>query len=282
MPFTERRPHWKIGQTEPDRDEHGVSQPDPDAKRWACFTLSRDAADWLLDEVLAKRTVEDLGGFDEAHQWHEWIIRQGTRDDETDPVHVHATGEFTVTSFTIGDVDYRMETCTCTDEVTGRCHNLGCDRDADYDSEPDGGRYPGYTKWGNHCWRCWYPEHANGGFTTHSKPVPEHRHRPEQSARVARLIEDDEWVGWVCRDVVADDGTECGYRWRFTDAEEWASQFRLTRMWNGKVTGTEGYTITEEEAIAEVARRNALSVENNSGFTVGYEPAPDNEKETSQ
>jgi hypothetical protein len=59
--------------------------------------------------------------------------------------------------------------------------------------------------------------------------------------------------------------------WRFAHQDEWASTHRLTRMWDGKVTGTEGYVLTEAEAIAESQRLTLAAAERGSGYTVGYE-----------
>lgn len=269
MTLNERRAHWKIGAVEGEQNEVMVREVDPDTRRYACFTMSEDAAEWLVEQ-LAKRTVADLGGFESAANWHDWVLRQGERDEAADPEMHHASGDCFRISAEIGGDEYRMEVCTCTDEVTGRCDNQGCDRDTEYDSEPDGGIYPGYTKWGSHCFRCWYPEYANGGFTAHRKPVPAHQH--EGAVRVSRLIEDDEWTGWRCAgDDHHEDTAACGKVWRFADSGKWASRYRLTRMWDGKVTGIQGYTITEAEANAEAERMNQMSADRLWGWTVGVE-----------
>lgn len=269
MALTARRPHWKIGQAEPDRDDHGVPQPDPRAKRYACFTLSEHAAEWLLEQ-LAERTVAELGGFESAADWADWVRRQGTQDEEADAEQRHAAegGTWTVIAAEIGGIEYRMEVCTCTGEVTGRCHNPGCDRETDYDTEPGYG-YGSYTRWSTNCYRCYYPERAHGGFTGRDpRPIP--RHPDEGDGQVRKLIEDDRWTGWRCVGE-HDDGTKCDRVWRFAEQNEWASRYRLTRMWDGKVTGTEGYALTEEEAHAEAQLRTRESRLYNRGFTVGVE-----------
>lgn len=277
MTLNERRAHWKIGAAEGERNETMVREVDPDAKRYACFTMSEHAAEWLIEQ-LAKRTVADLGGFNRACDWHDWVLRQGTQDEEADAGQRHASEGIAhrVTSAEIGEVEYRMEVCTCTGEVTGRCHNPGCDRDTDYDSEPGYGE-GSYTRWGETCYRCGYRQSANGAFTGQDhKPVPVHRH-DDQVAKVAKFIEADEWIGWRCA-ASDEDMSGCGALWLFDDADDWASRFRLTRAWNGEVTGTEGYTRTEAEAVAEVERRNADVTERGAGYTVGYEPV-NHEKE---
>ena len=270
MTLNERRPHWKIGAVEGEQDESGARVLDPDARRYACFTVSEHAAEWLIEQ-LAKHTVEDLGGFNRACDWHDWALRQGTQDEEADAGQRHDSqgGSYHVISAEIGGVEYRMEVCTCTGEVTGRCHNQGCDRDVDYDTEPGYGE-GSYSRWSTTCYRCGFRTHARGGYIGQDpQPLPAHHH-DEGQVQVAKLIEADEWVGWRC--AASDEDTSgCGALWLFDDADAWASQYRLTRMWDDNVTGTEGYAMTEEAARDEAERLTAESVLHNRGYTVGYE-----------
>ena len=271
MALTERRPHWRAGHTDHDLLER-QQQTDPDARQFGCFTQTGDAAEWLIEQ-LATRTVEDLGGFldaADAHQslrmWRQW--EKEYDPEKMGPQLAGSHGQYAVSRIEIGTVDYkveyRMELCNCASDVYGRCHNSECDRDSDWDSEP-GGNYPGYCRWYGQCFRCGWGQRANGGYSHEGQPVPAHRHLTEASLR--KLIEGDEHVGWHCNEYPGDDRTKCDAVWRFAD-ESWASRYRLTRAWNGKVTGTQGYAITEVEAIAEAARLNA----GGHGFTVAVEP----------
>lgn len=276
MTLTARRAHWRIGQAQAGPDETTAPATDPHAQRWACFTFSEHAAEWLTDQ-LTEKPVSFFGTIAEAVDAFDYVRRQGTRDEEADAEQRHASEGFAAVLFEIGGIEFRMEVCTCTGEVIGRCHNEGCDRDAGYDSEP-GGDWPGYTRWSNHCYRCWYPEHAQGGYTSQNKPVPAHRH--EATAKVARLIEDDEWTGWRCIGDDREHTTACGQVWRFADAEAWRSQFRLTRKWNGEVTGTEGYFRgTEADAAAQAQRLTDQAEVRGSGYTVGWEPVDHNKED---
>lgn len=271
MTLTERRAHWRASRkdVEPLARQHEF---DSTEELHRCFTVSENAAEWLIEQ-LAERTVVALGGFEAAADAAAWLRAQASRDEEGTPEQLHIPDDRYVISADFGGIEYRMEVCSCLNEVTGRCHNAGCDRDTDWDSEPDGGRYPGYTKWWSHCGRCFGGRHANGGYSSEGTPTPTHRHNDADGpAYLRKFVDADEWVGWVCTEQVADDGTKCDYRWRFANAEEWASQYRLTRIWGDQVTGTQGYTLTQDEANEEAQRLNQLSAERNWGWTVGVEP----------
>jgi len=272
MTLTARRPHWKVGRRKADYEK-----PDPDVKRYACFTVAAHAVEWWIEQ-LATRTVEELGGFDAAHEAHDWMQRQATWEEDVNPEEHYPHSSGWQSHAEIGGIEYVMALCACTGDVTGRCDNPGCDRDTDFDSEP----YPGtmYTRWNNHCYRCGYGQDADGGYignygmrlgsalTSRTPlPIPKHvdadRGGREYAARIGKLIAtNDEWVGWWCK--------ACPQTWHFTDTS-WVSGFRLTRMWDGKVTGTEGYAITEADALAQQAEMNAQPWRSDGHCTVGIE-----------